>query len=85
MHEANPFPAPRLTLTIREALRATGLGKTTLYKLIDDGKVRRVKVGKRSLIVFEDLQKLVTPEDCAMPVRESPGRPRKAERAGVEA
>jgi hypothetical protein len=27
MHEATPFPAPRLTLTIREALRATGLGK----------------------------------------------------------
>jgi len=62
MHEANPFPTPRLTLTIREALRATGLGRSTLYKLIDDGKVRRVKIGKRSLIVFEDLQKLVTPE-----------------------
>jgi excisionase family DNA binding protein len=68
MHQANPFPAPRLTLTIREALRATGIGKTTLYKLIDDGKVRRVKIGKRSLIVFEDLQKLVTSEDCAMPL-----------------
>jgi excisionase family DNA binding protein len=66
MHEAKPSPAPILTLTIREALRATGIGKTTLYKLIDDGKVRRVKVGKRTLIVFEDLQKLVTPEDCTM-------------------
>ena len=68
MHEATPFPAPRLTLTIREALRATGLGKTTLYKLIDDGKVRRVKVGRRTLVWYDDLQKLVAPEDCAMPL-----------------
>jgi excisionase family DNA binding protein len=65
MHEANPFPAPRLTLTIREALRATGLGRSTLYKLIDDGKLRRVKIGKRTLVWYDDLQKLVAPEDCA--------------------
>ena len=66
MHEANPFPAPRLTLTIREALRATGLGRTTLYKLIDSGQVRRVKVGKRTLVRYDDLKNLVAPEDCAM-------------------
>ena len=70
MHEANPFPAPRLTLTIREALRATGLGRSTLYKLIDDGKLRRVKIGKRTLVWYDDLQKLVAPEDCAMPLPE---------------
>jgi excisionase family DNA binding protein len=62
MHEAKPFPAPLLTLTIREALRATGIGKTTLYKLIDTGQVRRVKVGKRTLVRYDDLQKLVAPE-----------------------
>jgi excisionase family DNA binding protein len=62
MHEAKPFPAPRLTLTIREALRATGIGKTTLYKLIDHGKVRRVKIGKRTLVRYDDLQKLVASE-----------------------
>ena len=58
MHEAKPFPAPLLTLTIREALRATGLGRTTLYKLIDSGQVRRVKVGRRTLVWYDDLQKL---------------------------
>jgi excisionase family DNA binding protein len=66
MHESKPFPAPRLTLTIREALRATGLGRTTLYKLINSGQVRRVKVGKRTLVRYDDLQKLVAPEDCAI-------------------
>jgi excisionase family DNA binding protein len=66
MHESKPFPAPLLTLTVQEALRATGLGRTTLYKLIGSGRVRRVKVGKRTLIRYDDLQKLVAPEDCAM-------------------
>jgi excisionase family DNA binding protein len=65
MHEAKPIPAPLLTLTVREALRATGLGRTTLYKLIDSGRIRRVKIGKRVLIPFDDLQKLVAPEACA--------------------
>ena len=68
MHEAKPFPAPRLTVTVPEAARATGLGRTTIYKLIDDGKLRRNKVGKRTLVWYDDLQKLVAPEDCAMPL-----------------
>jgi excisionase family DNA binding protein len=66
MHEAKPFHAPLLTLTIPEALRAIGIGRSTLYKLIDSGQVRRVKVGKRTLVRYDDLQKLVAPEDCAM-------------------
>ena len=66
MQESKPFPAPLLTLTVQEALRATGLGRTTLYKLISSGRVRRVKVGKRTLVRYDDLQKLVAPEDCAM-------------------
>jgi len=73
MHKAEPFPAARLTITVREAARATGLGRTTIYKLIDDGKLRRVKVGKRSLIVFSDLEKLVAPDDRAMPPDRSHG------------
>ena len=51
---------------MREAARATGLGRSSIYKLIDDGKLRRIKVGKRTLVWYDDLQKLVAPEDCAM-------------------
>jgi excisionase family DNA binding protein len=42
----------------------TGLGKTTLFKLIDTGRLRRVKIGKRTLIPFDDLQKLVAPREA---------------------
>jgi excisionase family DNA binding protein len=64
MHEAKTFPEPPLTLTVREALRRTGLGRSTLYKLIKDGQLRYVKVRKRTLIPFDDLQKLVTPHEA---------------------
>ena len=62
MHRPRPNPEPPLTLSVREASRVTGLGKTTLFKLIDTGKLRRVKVGKRTLIPFTDLKKLVAAE-----------------------
>jgi excisionase family DNA binding protein len=62
MRYPRPNPEPPLTLSVREAVRVTGLGKTTLFKLIDTGKLRRVKVGKRTLIPFTDLKKLVAAE-----------------------
>jgi len=65
MHRLRPNPEPPLTLSVREAVRVTGLGKTTLFKLIDTGKLRRVKVGKRTLIPFADLKKLVGEGDAA--------------------
>ena len=66
MHEAKPLTihAPPLTLTVKEALRRTGIGRTLLYKLIDTGQLRRVKIGKRTLIPFDDLQKLVAPREA---------------------
>ena len=65
MRRPKPNPAPVLTVTVREAVRATGLGKTTLFKLLDEGTLRRVKVGKRTLIPFDELKKLVACEDDA--------------------
>jgi excisionase family DNA binding protein len=65
MHKAKPFPAPMLTVSVPEALRATGIGRTTLYKLIRSGQLHRVKIGKRALIRFDDLQKLVGREGDA--------------------
>lgn len=49
-----------LALNVQEALRVVGIGRTTLYKLIGTGQVRRIKVGKRALIRYDDLQKLVS-------------------------
>jgi excisionase family DNA binding protein len=63
MHEAKPLTPP-LALTVRNACALSGIGRTLLYKLIDTGQLRRVKVGKRTLIPFDDLQKLVAPREA---------------------
>jgi excisionase family DNA binding protein len=52
-------PAPLLAVTVNEACRITGLGRTTLYELVADGRLPLVKVGRRSVIPFEALRRLV--------------------------
>ncbi|MFN3699972.1 MAG: helix-turn-helix transcriptional regulator [Alphaproteobacteria bacterium] len=45
-----------LSLSIEEVLTATGLGRTKLYQLISSGKLKARKIGKRTIILQEDLQ-----------------------------
>ena len=49
----------RLTCTVPEALRATGLGRTKLYELIGQESLRTFKVGRRRLIVVQSLLSLI--------------------------
>lgn len=49
----------RLAYTVNEALEATGLGRTTLYRLIAEGKLKAIKVGERTLIPAESLRSLI--------------------------
>jgi excisionase family DNA binding protein len=48
-----------LVFTIAEACRALGIGKTKLYSLIDDGRLPARKIGRRTVMVFEDLRRLL--------------------------
>lgn len=43
-------------VTIPEAQRLLSVGRTHLYRLIDDGAIQRVKVGSRALIPFDSIQ-----------------------------
>jgi excisionase family DNA binding protein len=61
MHEKIPPPAP-LAVSIREACRLTALGRTKIYELIADGRLTTVKIDRRTLIPFDDLAKLVSPD-----------------------
>lgn len=50
-------PAPeRLTYTIKEARAALGVGMTTLYKEIAEGRLATIKFGNRTLIPGEALR-----------------------------
>lgn len=45
-----------LSYGIREACAATGLGRSTLYRLIDEGQIKTFKIGARTLILYRVLQ-----------------------------
>ena len=53
-----PF-SQRLSCTIKEASKASGLGPTTIYALISDGTLESTKVGRRRLILVRSLRKLI--------------------------
>jgi excisionase family DNA binding protein len=53
-------------LTVPEACKVCGLGRTKLYQAITDGQLIARKFGKRTLILRQDLQQFL----AALPVIE---------------
>lgn len=49
----------RLLLPIPDACEVIGIGRTTLYELVDDQEIVLVKVGRRSFITAESLAEYV--------------------------
>lgn len=49
----------RVTVTIPEACRISGLGRSFLYELMANDKLRSVKVGNRRLIHVDSLRALL--------------------------
>ena len=48
-------PPVRLALSIREAAQVAGLGYTTLRRVVCEGQLPTVRVGRRRLVRVEDL------------------------------
>lgn len=48
-----------LTVTIQGAREATGLGTTKLYELIKQGRLKVVKIGRRTLVSTDSIRALV--------------------------
>jgi len=61
IRSAIPF-AERLTCTIDEACQATGLGRTKLYELIGNERLRTTTIGRRRLVLVSSLLQLLQPE-----------------------
>jgi excisionase family DNA binding protein len=75
-------PVNPITVTIRTAREISGLGNTTIWALIKAGKLESVLVGRRRLITYRSLERLLSPAlsgASAQPRRR--GRPRKLLRA----
>jgi excisionase family DNA binding protein len=57
----------KLALRINEVCVATGICRTSVYELINEGKLRSVKVAGRRLVLRESLEQLlgVQPPEAA--------------------
>lgn len=73
---AAPPVHPPITVTISTARKLSGLGATTIWRLIKDHKLEVVRVGRRTLVTFRSLEALLTPCSSSEP-RGHRGRPRK--------
>jgi excisionase family DNA binding protein len=48
-----------IALTIRDTSKAAGFGKTTTYKLINEGKLTSIKIGRRTLVTVASIKALL--------------------------
>jgi len=67
-------------MTVKEALDHLKIGRTKLYDLISEGKLRTVKIGKRTLFDPDDVKKFVEGQKTGTqaPAPRKRGRPKKA-------
>ena len=54
---------PKLAYSIKEACRASSLGRTTLYAHIAAKRLRAVRIGGRTVIPADSLHALVAGDD----------------------
>jgi hypothetical protein len=64
MSQAVPFESTAqstamLSVRITDAIRITGIGRTKLFALIADGTLETTTVGRRRLILYRSLQRLI--------------------------
>ena len=57
--DVQPIRSGDLTASVAQTEQATGLGRTTIDKLMRDGTLIRKKVGRRTLITVESIERLV--------------------------
>jgi excisionase family DNA binding protein len=61
--QAEAKDPPKIAYSIKEACRASSLGRTTLYAHIAANRLRAVHIGGRTVIPAESLHALLTREE----------------------
>jgi len=61
MPSQNPEP-PKIAYSIKEAAKASSLGRTSIYNHIAAGRLRVVRIGGRTIIPAESLHALISGE-----------------------
>lgn len=48
-----------ITTTINDTAKALGLGRTSIYALIREGRLEAVKIGRRTLVKVDSIRRLI--------------------------
>lgn len=48
-----------IAVSINTAAKSLGLGRTSIYSLVREGKLDTVKIGRRTLIITESMYRLI--------------------------
>lgn len=60
LHEQyDPPAAPVFAVSVNEAVRVSGVGRTSIYEAIGDGRVEAVKCGAKTLILMDSLRAFI--------------------------
>jgi excisionase family DNA binding protein len=51
-----------LAISIGETAKALGLGRTSIYAMIGDGRLETFKLGRRTLVKTASIRRLVDPQ-----------------------
>jgi excisionase family DNA binding protein len=49
-----------ITITVKDAAAALGIGRTKLYELVRTGRLKLIKIDRRSVITTESIRDLLT-------------------------
>ena len=49
----------QLAVSINDTVKALGLGRTTVYAMIADGRLEAFKLGRRRLVKVESIRRLI--------------------------
>ena len=66
------------TTTVRDFCRSSGLGITTVYKMLSDGRLQSVAIGKRRLIILASWQRLLQQQICTPAEKPAGHTPRRS-------
>ena len=53
-----------IATSINDAAKALGIGRTSIYQLIRDGRLDAVKLGRRTLVKTESIRRLIDGEQA---------------------
>lgn len=53
-----------ITISVNSAAKALGLGRTSIYVLLKEGRLDAIKVGRRTLLTTSSIRKLAQPHSA---------------------